>query len=306
MAFQHGIVLAHGYLGFGDIDGLNYFRGVSAHLTAQGHRVLQPPVDPKGSVQERSASLAKQITAWSGGQKVHVIAHSMGGLDVRYLLQPKGGAWEDLFASVSTLCTPHLGTPLTQIVAGLKNPGRLLENPRVIQALMELPVLEAELIAQFGIQKMTHPFTEFKEMVSAIEGAKGVLEDLRGRKFESAAKYIRELFSVNDDALADLEPGAHLTLFSNAPVAIPCFCYTARAKPLESVSAALVLSEMILTAMGAGDNDGLVPDTSASAWGEFVECFPADHIGVVGWGNTHQLEWFDRIAKNISDRVPGA
>lgn len=304
MAFKHGIVLAHGFLGFGDIDGLNYFRGVKAHLDAQGYRVLQPTVNPIASVQERSASLSAQIKAWAGADKVHVIAHSMGGLDVRYLLQPKGGVAGELFASVTTLCTPHLGTPLATIVAGQADPIRLLENPEFIQAFVEAPVLEAAIVAQFALHRLTHPFRDFAKLNLAFDELRDILEHLRGRNIEPFAQYISQLFTTNDAGVIDLEPGAHLSLFSNEPVHVPCFCYSAAATPFETLSPELLLPNLMLRALGAGDNDGLVPDSSATAWGTFVECFPADHIGVVGWGNDNQLAWFDRMVANIAAHVP--
>jgi triacylglycerol lipase len=49
--------------------------------------------------------------------RVNVIAHSMGGLDARYAISKLGLA--DRVASLVTIGTPHFGTPLADVGAGL-------------------------------------------------------------------------------------------------------------------------------------------------------------------------------------------
>ena len=41
------IVLVHGFLGFREKFGIEYFRGVAEHLTAKGHKVIAPILDPE-------------------------------------------------------------------------------------------------------------------------------------------------------------------------------------------------------------------------------------------------------------------
>ena len=61
----HTIILAHGILGFGSFPDLpsplNYFNGVAAHLSKQGHLVTAPQVDPVGSVAVRGTQLMNAI-----------------------------------------------------------------------------------------------------------------------------------------------------------------------------------------------------------------------------------------------------
>ena len=83
--------LRHGILGYGTIPGvstlLNYFNGVAEHLSRQGHTVIAPHVNPIGSVAQRGQQLAAAILAVPPSENpLHVIAHSMGGLDARYAL----------------------------------------------------------------------------------------------------------------------------------------------------------------------------------------------------------------------------
>jgi triacylglycerol lipase len=107
------IVLAHGLFGFTRIGIRNwtfsaYFRGIPAALEAAGNRVLVTRVPPIAGVEERARRLGMQIDRAFPGQRVHLIGHSMGGLDARRLLAEP--AWHDRVLSLTTIATPHLGT----------------------------------------------------------------------------------------------------------------------------------------------------------------------------------------------------
>jgi triacylglycerol lipase len=124
------IVLVHGILGFrnlveaGPVGLIPYFRDVAGHFEAQGHRVLAVELDKTAGVVTRAGQLADQIaTALAAGgtldpsQKTHIIAHSMGGLDSRYLLSPDNLTPNNLpIRSLTTIGTPHFGSPIADAV----------------------------------------------------------------------------------------------------------------------------------------------------------------------------------------------
>jgi triacylglycerol lipase len=115
------IVLAHGILGFKNIGHIYYFNGIQQHLENKYNaKVLITKVDPTGSIKERGEQLSQQILEALGENGVlnpadepHIIAHSMGGLDSRYVLSPKN---ENNIAkhitSLTTIGTPHRGSPI--------------------------------------------------------------------------------------------------------------------------------------------------------------------------------------------------
>lgn len=111
------ILLAHGFLGFAS-EGplLHYFNGIPELLGARGHEVLAPQVSPLGSLEQRSQQLAAAIAArWpEGDAPIHVIAHSMGGLDARRVIarHPEGAAIRSLLC----IGTPLLGSPVADAV----------------------------------------------------------------------------------------------------------------------------------------------------------------------------------------------
>jgi triacylglycerol lipase len=109
------IVLAHGLFGFtrigvGRLTFTSYFRGIPEALVAGGNRVLVTRVPALGGVDDRAARLGEQILEAFPDEPVHVIGHSMGGLDARRLLAEP--AWRKRILSLTTIGTPHLGTAL--------------------------------------------------------------------------------------------------------------------------------------------------------------------------------------------------
>ena len=93
-------------------DQLHYFKGIKSHLEANGFDVHHSSVDFAGSVDLRAQQLSVQIDQVlneSGSEKVHIIAHSMGGLDARHMIVDIEGM-ADKVASLTTIGTPHLGT----------------------------------------------------------------------------------------------------------------------------------------------------------------------------------------------------
>lgn len=117
---RHPIVLAHGIMGFdevklGPVKG-QYFRGVEPRITQLGAKVYAFRVRPSASVMARAEDLKRAVDAIDA-KRVNVIAHSMGGLDARYAVARLG--LSNKVASITTIGTPHRGTPLADFGTGL-------------------------------------------------------------------------------------------------------------------------------------------------------------------------------------------
>ena len=115
---KHPIVLAHGLMGFDElqiipkffsIPPVHYWRGITDAMRANGIEVITASVPALGSIEERAAKLGQDIAAKANGKSVNIIAHSMGGLDARYMisrLQPDNVE----VLSLTTVATPHRGS----------------------------------------------------------------------------------------------------------------------------------------------------------------------------------------------------
>src|SRR4051812_38613348 len=110
---RHPVVLAHGAFGFDEIAVAGrrhrYFRNIADELAALGATFHHPRLPPAGSVSLRAETLVSLLRELPG-DRVNVIAHSMGGLDARFAISRLGLAGK--VVSLVTIGTPHLGTPL--------------------------------------------------------------------------------------------------------------------------------------------------------------------------------------------------
>ncbi|KAI0399338.1 Alpha/Beta hydrolase protein [Xylaria palmicola] len=116
------IVLAHGLLGFAELHltpgwlpPVYYWRGITQALKANGVQVITTTVPPSGSIEQRAERLANGIAEAAGGRRVNIIAHSMGGLDARYMishLRPANVAVQSLV----TVASPHHGSSFADAV----------------------------------------------------------------------------------------------------------------------------------------------------------------------------------------------
>lgn len=89
----------------------NYFKGIRNFLRSQGFDVHSTRVSFAAGVNQRSEDLRNEVNrilTETGKEKVHIIGHSMGGLDARHMIVEKGMA--DRVASLTTIGTPHNGT----------------------------------------------------------------------------------------------------------------------------------------------------------------------------------------------------
>lgn len=124
------IVLVHGILGFREKFGVEYFNGVQEHLQSPGRNVLVPRLEATGPIRKRGEQLRGLIwKAFSDGTldpaaRTHIIGHSQGGLDSRFMLSPRNPhttAANDLsgkVASLTTVASPHRGSPISDLLAG--------------------------------------------------------------------------------------------------------------------------------------------------------------------------------------------
>ncbi|MCC6646004.1 MAG: hypothetical protein IT374_10590 [Polyangiaceae bacterium] len=125
-------VLAHGFggfrsLGLGPIE-QHYFRGVPRALARLGFEVHVPRVPSVAPIAERAVALVEQISRIDA-DRVHIIAHSMGGLDVRHAVAHLGLG--PRVASLVTVAAPHRGTPLADLgLSVLGRRGRVLARER--------------------------------------------------------------------------------------------------------------------------------------------------------------------------------
>ena len=104
------LVFASGFFVPQAVLGKDYFRD----LPQRYPDALFAKVSVLGSIEERAGELAAAIAAKFPTGDIHIIAHSMGGLDSRYLLAKNLNSLASRVASLSTVATPHWGSPVAR------------------------------------------------------------------------------------------------------------------------------------------------------------------------------------------------
>src|SRR3954449_8855605 len=112
------VVLHHGLFGFGEINAgpvkLSYFGRIARGISGRGHPVILSSVHPTAGVATRARQLKETVLRQleiigRPKEKVIVVAHSMGGLDARYMISRLG--MDDRVEALLTLAPPHRGSP---------------------------------------------------------------------------------------------------------------------------------------------------------------------------------------------------
>lgn len=130
------LYLTPGMFGFGKLATYDYFAHVARSLRRRfedAGQVLEihvADVAPTASIRRRAAYLAELIATTARDEQdevgpIHILGHSTGGLDARLVASPSARlpisperlAWLDRLASVTTMSTPHHGTPLASFFA---------------------------------------------------------------------------------------------------------------------------------------------------------------------------------------------
>ena len=131
------IVLQHGLFGFTDIGvgklKLTYFNRIDRALAARGHPLIIPRVHPTGTIAKRAAMMKRAILRTldeldTPSARVVIFAHSMGGLDARYLISRLD--MHERVAALVTVCTPHRGSAYADWC--LQNVGRKLGGMKLV------------------------------------------------------------------------------------------------------------------------------------------------------------------------------
>lgn len=120
---RYPIVLAHGLLGFDEISlagsffpRMQYWRGIKEALSARGIQVVTTAVPPLASIEQRAVVLDNEIKSEVGKSPINVVAHSMGGLDARYLISSLRPKDQLNIKSLTTVATPHRGSSFADFI----------------------------------------------------------------------------------------------------------------------------------------------------------------------------------------------
>jgi triacylglycerol lipase len=114
---KYPIMLCHGYGGFSMLVKPSPIHDSCMRLRSYGIPAFAPNIVPYSTISVRAEQWAErivQIKQKYGYEKLNVVAHSMGGLDMRAAITHHG--MDSSVASLTTIAAPHRGTSLADIV----------------------------------------------------------------------------------------------------------------------------------------------------------------------------------------------
>lgn len=124
---KYPVLLCHGYGGFSTLLSPAPMHKPCMRLRSFGIHAFAPNIVPYATISTRAEQWAKIIDTLKnkyGYKKLNVVAHSMGGLDMRFAIAKLGMA--NSVASLTTIATPHHGTSLAELV--LNSPDTIREK----------------------------------------------------------------------------------------------------------------------------------------------------------------------------------
>lgn len=124
LRLRHPLVLMHGFGLYAALWRKGMLHGTAMHLRRRGVRAFAPNVSPYCPVPARVKqweACFKHVLRETGAEQLHLIAHSMGGLDARFLISRRG--WHERVATLTTVSTPHHGSSAADYL--MEQPARL-------------------------------------------------------------------------------------------------------------------------------------------------------------------------------------
>ncbi len=256
---RHPVLFMHGMAGTDSyLDTIDYWFGIQEELERRGFAVVMPAVDAFAPSQTRVLQWMEHLDALQDdgyGPRWNLLGHSQGGIDARLLASDP--EWMDRVVSITTVASPHGGSPLADAAQGAIDvaPGLAALVEQGVSALSVIFGLgPAELLAATGTIT-TEAMTDFNA------------------------------------AVPDL-PGVAYYSWSGRTCGLLEFACRSRHGD-EVVDAPLSATYNLLRALGV-ESDGIVPVDSA-VWGEHLGVLGADHFDEVGQIGGFTSEGFDHL-----------
>jgi pimeloyl-ACP methyl ester carboxylesterase len=329
----HHIVLVPGLFGFARLGGFNYFMHVEDALASRFFErnaecafvlVSSPPT---GSIVHRTQVLTDAIER-SGAKdsgSIHLVGHSTGGLDIRLLASLRGGSpppdWFERVRTVTSISTPHFGTPLAYFFATLSGTRLLYALSLLTYATLRFggPSLAAlaPLIASVariddavGLDiKALDRVTDLLMSFLGKQGQREIQDWFDGIRRDQGGviQLTPESMDVFNVAVEDNPKLRYGCVVTRAPAPGPIRVGRNLRTPIQALSAAFFSTlwvgagriskvypppmpvpealEVLETALHhpfeISLNDGLVP-TASMIWGQVLWAGTADHLDILG------------------------
>ncbi len=311
---RHLAVLIPGYMGFvGTGPRFHYWGAVSAELLKRGIEPVSVPTRPAASIEQRAKILRRNIVRlFRQGRplprSLHLVGHSMGGLDARWLASPAVSVHlpaplQERLRTAVCIASPHFGTPLADFGRAVRFDKFMAFCSRAALKMAEPNAVEQVWrffdSRKYALEKSLKGAP--RDILSIFEDA---AEDPQGR-LPAVAQYLRSLSQLSG-ALEDMNPGrmrrlsARMTDAPNvryvsyaagvrAPRRASLYAFMdyhasrwqKGAAPRPAVLEGCIWPKTERVKADARLTDGVIP-TLSQLWGETRGFAAVDHYAVIG------------------------
>ncbi|KAJ3342054.1 hypothetical protein HDU83_006353 [Entophlyctis luteolus] len=283
---KYPVVLLHGLFGYDKISfgpqsnpilQLHYWRGICEALKELGCEVYVPSNGSVSSIRSRAYALDKYLSEHLPGREINLIAHSMGGLDARYLISHIVGSESKKYSinSLTTIATPHRGSSFMDFVQEVLGVGYVLDVQDPV-----VNVLKERRLANSGLFGPSERSLEDERLKSRYKHLKALCSHFDKPAYANLTREYCDAFnSITKDVSTVHYKYARCRLmfvFIDFLFANSSYAAVAKISPLDP----LFISQSVVS-MREGPNDGLVSLESAK-WGEFEGLVTnVDHWGLL-------------------------
>jgi triacylglycerol esterase/lipase EstA (alpha/beta hydrolase family) len=347
---SHLAVLIPGFFGFDRLANIPYFVRVDDALAAAFHRrrhalrVVQALVPPTASLDIRASALIHEIVEKAGdATHIHLIGHSSGGLDLRLALSdhalPVPSTWAEKIVprirSAITIATPHYGTPLADLGAGIRVqvllrmlswltvrglahgylPMRTMVTAgRILVHLDDIVGIRGTVLDQLYEQLLVlsprNYVADLRTHLREVSNHQGLVQDLCLEQAKRRNRLVRDRGGVRYGCVvtrAESPSWRSMVAIGRDPYAQATLVFFRLLQRLAAstpsgylpVAGAFDSREfwrVYGAPLGLRDNDGIVP-TLSQLWGHLIAAVRADHFDVMGYfaGRTQDANHLDLV-----------
>ncbi|KAG0267286.1 hypothetical protein DFQ27_008940 [Actinomortierella ambigua] len=303
VAPRHPIVLCHGLFGFDKIGPeaiphlqIHYWSGIQKALKKLGAKVFVARVSRTGAIRRRAEELHQMLTSTVEGMPVNLLAHSMGGLDCRYLISHIRDKTYSV-SSLTTLSTPHRGSPFMDWCRDHFGVGEVQQSDEEVMRYLgrATAFTAATVTASMAVESSTsehtashhHPTGSISSTAATTTAAPATPSPSPSPSSPQARRLVgnhpisplleRLIPLLDTPAYSNLTTTYCQEVFNPNTPDDPTVAYYSYGASAGSIPLYMPLGlpwEVIKAKEGA--NDGLVSLSSAQ-WGQYVETVEADH-----------------------------
>ncbi|CAG8464590.1 7918_t:CDS:2 [Rhizophagus irregularis] len=292
------IILCHGLFGFDKL-------GIQEALQKLGAKVVVTKVPRTGCIKTRAQALHKMLeNVCSGGIDVNLLAHSMGGLDCRYLIAHLPTT-QVTIRSLTTVATPHRGSSFMDWCRDNIGVGEAVKAVDDVIKRLEDQMSQKNSNHEISKNEQSHnnmkpspPYRENNDNYQQI--SRNVNKEKRNQKIieinnhdsSSKGRATKSLIQALDTpAYGNLTTDFCINEFNRTTLNHPSVAYFSYGAATDlPIWSPLYFPHQIIKAK-EGPNDGLVSVKSAQ-WGKYVKTAECDH-----WDLTDR--WRIKIGSNF-------